>query len=277
MRRGLRLAAASAVTAFGLLLGASSASATFHLIKIREVFPGSAAHPDSSYVELQSYSAFQNQLQFGQLHVYSANGTDVHTFSPTTPPAPVANNSNNATAIVADSGFASAFPGVTPDFTDSGLNLNPAAGAVCWPLTEPPFEDCVSWGAFTGNANLPDSAGSPFQGSGTGGAIGDGKAIVRSISANCPTALDDADDTNDSAADFSEATPNPRPNSSPITETVCAPAGGGGAPAPSAGPKKKKKKKCKKHKRSSGSAGGAPTSGGGAPAYAAKKKCKKHR
>jgi hypothetical protein len=130
--------------------------------------------------------------------------------------------------------------------------------------------DCVSWGAFTGNASLPSSAGSPLQGTGTSGAIGDGKAIVRSISANCPTALDDADDTNNSAADFSETTPNPRPNSAPITEVPCS-SGPGVAP----NPVKSKKKKCKKRKRSADPGG---TTGGGAPAYAAKKKkCKKKR
>ena len=258
-----------ATATFGLLLTAASASATFHLIKVREVFPGSSAHPDSSYVELQAYSPFQNQVQFGELHVYNAAGVDVSHF---TPAGPLANSANDATALVADSGFAAAFPGVTADSVDSGLNLNPAAGAVCWPITQPPFEDCVSWGAFTGNASLPDSAGTPFHGTGPSGAIADGKAIVRSISANCPTALDDADDTNNSAADFSEATPNPRPNSAPITETVCATPGGG--PGTQASPAKKKK--CKKHKRSS--AGSNTTgSGGGAPAYAAKKKCKKHK
>jgi hypothetical protein len=273
MGRGKSFVAVLVATALAMLLGAGSASATFHLIKVREIFPGSTAHPDSSYVELQSYSPFQNQLQFGQLKVYSANGTNVSTFMPTAPPAPVANNANNATAVVADSGFGAQFPGVTPDFTDSALNLNPAAGAVCWPITEPPFEDCVSWGAFTGNAMLPDSAGSPFQGSGAAGAIGDGKAIIRSIAANCPTALDDADDTNNSAADFSESAPNPRPNSAPITETPCPQAGGGGSVATPTN--HAKKKKCKKKRKKSSGPGNA-TAPANPPAYSAKKKkCKK--
>src|SRR5262249_14695635 len=143
------------------------------------------------------------------------------TFMPSTPPAPVPNNSNQATAVIADTGFGAQFPGVTPDFTDSSLDLSPAGGAICWPITEEPV-DCVSWGAVTGNASLPSSAGSPFQGSGTAGAIGNGRAIIRSISANCPTALDEADDTNNSAADFSEVAPHPRPNAAPITEMLCA-------------------------------------------------------
>jgi hypothetical protein len=272
MGRGTaRLLAIAATASLALLLSAAGAGATFHLIKVREVFPGSIAHPDSSYVELQAYNPFQNQVQLGELHVYDAAGSDVSHF---TPAGPLANGANQATAVIADTGFAAAFPGVTADSIDSSLNLSPAAGAVCWPITEPPFEDCVSWGAFTGNASLPDSAGTPFHGSGASGAIGDGKAIVRSIGSHCTTALDDADDTDDSAADFSEAAPNPRPNSAPITEAVCIAAGG--TTTPSASPAKKKKK-CKKHKRS-GAGSGTTGSGGGPPAYAAKKKkCKKHR
>src|SRR3954449_11130077 len=109
MGRGTaRFLTVMAVAAFGLLLAAASASATFHLIKVREVFPGSTAHADSSYVELQAYSPFQNQVQFGQLHIYNAAGTDVSHF---TPAGPVANSANQATAVIADSGFAAAFPG----------------------------------------------------------------------------------------------------------------------------------------------------------------------
>jgi hypothetical protein len=255
---------ASAALATGLL-AAAPASATFHLIKVREVFPGTAAQPQSGYVELQAYSAFQNQVYAGMLQIYNADGSLASSFMPSLPPLP--RTDNQMTVLIADSGFGSVFPGVTPDFTDSALNLSSGAGAVCWPITETPI-DCVSWGAFTGNSSLPSSAGAPFQGTGTSGAIGDGKAIIRSISANCPTALDDADDTNNSAADFAESNPNPRPNAAEITEVLCPP--GPAAPNPV-----KKKRKCKKHKKHKKAPGGT---GGGAPAYSAKKHCKKkHR
>jgi hypothetical protein len=242
---------------------ASTASATFHLIKVREVFPGTVAQPDSDYVELQAYSAFQNQVYAGKLQVYNADGSLASSFMP--PPPPLPRTDNQMTVVIADSGFGSVFSGVTPDFTDSSLNLGPSAGAVCWPITELPI-DCVSWGAFTGNGSLPSSAGSPFQGTGTSGAIGDGKAIIRSIGAACPTFLEDGDDTNNSAADFSEATPNPRPNSAGITEVACP------MPPGPVGGAAHKKKKCRKHKKVLGGGGG-----GGAPTYAAKKKCKKKR
>jgi hypothetical protein len=260
------------------LVIAAPASATFHLIKVKEVFPGTAAQPDSDYVELQAYSPFQNQIQFGQVRVYNANGTTASTFPSVVPTGgPVSNNANNATALIADSAFGAAFPGVTPDRTDSGLDLSAAGGAVCWPVNSTPI-DCVSWGAFTGNSSLPSSAGSPFQGTGTLGAIGDSKAIVRSIAPGCPTFLEDSDDTDNSAADFSEAAPDPRPNSAAITEVACGPPPSGGPAATPGTTTPKKKKKCKKHKRSSGAGSGSPSTGGGNPAYSAKKKkCKKKR
>jgi hypothetical protein len=267
VRRGTRaFAALIGLATAGLLLSAASASATFHLIKVKEVFPGTVAQPESDYVELQSFSPFQNQVQFGQLQVYNADGSTAGT--PFTPAGPLANNQDQRTVLIADSTFATVFAGITPDSTDTALNLSSAAGAVCWPVNSTPI-DCASWGAFTGNANLPSSAGSPIQGSGASGAIGDGKAIIRSISAGCPTFLEDSDDTNNGAADFSEVTPAPRPNSAPLTEVSCAPPPGG-VPPPVSSPTHKKKK-CKKRKAAT-----AP-SGPSGPAYAAKKKCKKRK
>jgi hypothetical protein len=256
-----------ALALVGLAGMASSAGATFHLIKVREVSPGTVAQPESDYVELQAYSVFQNQVQFGQLRVYNANGTTASTF---TPAGPVANNEDQRTLLIADSAFDTVFPGVTPDSTDSALNLSPAAGAVCWPVNSTPI-DCVSWGAFTGNASLPSSAGTPLAGSGTSGAIGDGKAIKRSIAPGCPTFLEDTDDTNNSAGDFSEATPNPRPNSAAVVETSCGPGPGGAPPSPA--PASKKKRKCKKKHKHHHHAAATKTAAGSS----AKKKCKKHR
>jgi len=44
-------------------VGASSASATFHLIKVREVAPGTGSQ--DSYVEVQMWAPFQNSLSNG--------------------------------------------------------------------------------------------------------------------------------------------------------------------------------------------------------------------
>jgi hypothetical protein len=209
------LAGGLSLVAFGLC-GVAPAWATFHEIKLREVFPGSAAAPDSDYVELQMYVAGQNLVNFGNLRIYNSDGSVASTYTPT---SSVPNSENQATVLITDSGFAAQFSGVTPDFTDSTLDLSPAGGAVCWPVNSLPI-DCVSWGAFSGGASLPSpGAGTPV----SAGGITDGKAIVRSISPNCPTLLEDADDTNNSAVDFAEATPNPRPNSTTPPETACQP------------------------------------------------------
>jgi hypothetical protein len=53
------------------------------------------------------------------------------------------------------------------------------------------------------------------------GGVTAGKALHRTIALGCSTILEDADDTDSSATDFSEQTPNPRNNASPITETDC--------------------------------------------------------
>lgn len=207
---------ASAVAAIAIaLIAAPAAEASFHLIKVREVFPGTAARPDSGYVELQMYASGQYLVNFGQLEVLNSVGEVKSQFSPS---SSVPNFANQSTVLIADTEFTSQFPGVTSDFTDAELNLSAAGGAVCWPQTEPPFDDCASWGNFSGQASLPSPGDtSPAAPSG----VPNGMALRRSISANCPTFLENADDTNDSAADFSLQTPNPRNNASPIVESAC--------------------------------------------------------
>ena len=62
------------VLALGLLLGAvPSASASFHIMKIREVSGGAAAS-GRSYVELQMYTAFQTLVDDHSIAVYDADG-----------------------------------------------------------------------------------------------------------------------------------------------------------------------------------------------------------
>lgn len=191
----------------GALVGAPSAEATFHEMSIREVYPGSAAHPDSGYVELQMYAAGQNLVGGHALTVYNAAGAAIGTF---TFPANVANAADQQTILIGDSGVQGAF-GVAPDLTDSGLEVRAGGGAACWAGTI----DCVSWGNFAGST--PSPAGKPADASG----IPDGKALRRTIEPSCPTRLDAVDDSNDSATDLLDATPAPRSNSSPIVESAC--------------------------------------------------------
>lgn len=196
------------------LLLPASVQASFHLIKVREVFAGAN---DNSYVELQMYALGQNLLGGHSLTLYSSSGTLTHTstFSGTVP-----NGANQQTVLVGDTGVAGAF-GVTPDLVDSDLVVPAAGGAACWNAGGIPA-DCVAWGNFNGSAALQTatgtSAGSPVSPAG----ITTGKAIQRLIAPGCPTLLEESDDSNVSSVDFAEVAPAPRNNASTIEEKNCA-------------------------------------------------------
>ena len=204
-RRHLVISALAALTA--ALVWAPPAQATFHLMKIREVYPGSTAHPNAGYVELQMFAAGQSFVAGHALTVYNAAGTATGTFTFT---SNVANAANQQTILIGDSGVQSTF-GVAPDLTVSGIGIAAAGGAACWAGSI----DCVSWGSFSGVT--PSTSGSPADPLG----IPDGMALRRTIEPGCPTLLEEGDDTNSSATDFSDVTPSPRNNSSPIIETPC--------------------------------------------------------
>ncbi len=202
---------------FLVLLGALAgpASASFHLIRIREVYPGSLAAPSSDYVVLQFTASGQNQVKTHPITLYNAAGA----LSATVPMgAKVDGTGDQSTILLAGSGYAAAFPGSpAADFSSSSLDaISPAGGAVCYPDGSP--ADCVSWGSFTPSASGYPSASTP-NASPVG--VTDGKALIRSIAPGCPTLLESGDDTDSSAADFSESTPNPRPNSTAPTERPC--------------------------------------------------------
>jgi hypothetical protein len=201
------------VTAAGLI-AAPAAEATFHLIKVREVYAGTN---NDSYVELQMFAAGQVLLTGHKMTVYNSSGALVHssTFS-----SGVAKSENQRTVLIGDTNVQSSF-GVTPDLVDSELNLSGAGGAACWNALGIPA-DCVAWGNFSGGAALQTatgtSAGAPVSPSG----ITAGKAIRRTIEPGCPTLLEESDDSDVSANDFKEVTPAPRNNASPVIETTCA-------------------------------------------------------
>lgn len=219
----LRRLAIAAVAAVGAIsaLGATSAGAAFHLIKVREVHPGTA---DDSYVVLQMLAAGENFVGGHSLRVYDAGGATIDTFTFSSGyVAPNGGHGNN-TILVGDTGVQSAF-GVAPDDdADSELEIPAAGGAVCWLSGEP--RDCVAWGNFSGALPSP-GAGTPADPFG----IPAGRALRRTIAPNCPTFLEEADDSDSSAADFSDAFPDPRPNSEPPSERSCSSTtDGGGTP-----------------------------------------------
>jgi hypothetical protein len=229
LSRRARAVATVSLVVGGLAVVAQPAHATFHEMKIREVFAGRADQPNAHFVELQMYSSGQNFVSGKQVKVFSAAGSEVGSF---TFPGSVPNGANQASILVGTPEIQTAF-GIVPDltmtpviaasggkacFVDPGDYINPGQGNI----------DCVSWGSFAPGGET----GTPAP------AIPSEMSIERKISRGDPAILDSpADDTNNSMADFQATAPSPRNNSgaapppSPGTDTT-APASDIGKPAP---------------------------------------------
>ena len=227
MGRRTLIIAVLALSGLGALAGPAQAS--FHLMKVREVMPGTAVNPNAEYVELQMYAAAENFVSGHELTFYGPTSAPTGTCSFT---SNVPNGQNQSTLLIATPAAQSAFM-VSSDCALADANrLNPAAGAACWDVV-----DCVAWGSITNTAMLPSPVGAPA------GAIPDTMSLTRSIARGCPTLLEAGDDTDNSAADFTAAGPAPRPNSVAPTEQPCSTGGGGDQTAPQTkigkGPKKR--------------------------------------
>jgi hypothetical protein len=252
--------------AVGLAAGAFAAyaapvaSASFHEIKIREVSAGLTATPDSSYLEVQMYAGGQNFLSGGA--GLARCNADCSTAAAFGIASDVTFGANQSTIVIGDAGL----PAGSKDFDrDLSLDLLLSGGAICY-LGGPGFNDCVSWGNFTGNSYLMTTYGTTATPNPT--PLASGSAFRRSISAGCSTLLEASDDTDDSAADFAAVSPAPRPNSVAPTETACS-TGGGTVVTPPGNPTSPinpaghiRQRKCKKKPKS---------------AAVAKKKCKKKK
>jgi hypothetical protein len=236
MNRRIKLTALTGALTLALTgLLASSAFASFHLNRIREVHYGGA---NNDYVVLQASAAGQNFTAGSKVQNYDGGG------NPMGNPVVlgnVANGANNATILAGGT----AVPGA--DATAAGFTVV-FNGSTCLLAPDGSGLDCVSYG-LAPIVPLPSPAGTPV--SLSGGGLSIGQSILRTISRGCATQLDAPDDTNDSSADFAAGTPNPRNNAAPITEKPCT-----SAPPVT-------KKKCKKHKKKKGAYS------------AKKKKCKK--
>lgn len=191
-------------------------AATFHLMKIVEVFPGTAAQPDAQYVLLEMYSPGQSLVGGHSVVVYGAAGSVAGTFT-----FPVGSSLPHAASqdkILLATAAAETLFGVTADLAMTAA-ISPAGGAVCFDVV-----DCVSWGTFSGT--LPSLAGVPFDP--TAG-LSLGHVIRRDISAGNPSMLEAGDDTNMSDVDFDCAdTATPINNAgvaatSPYTDAVSCP------------------------------------------------------
>ncbi len=240
MRRGM----ACAVVLVGLLALPAGAHANHHLMVISEVHPGTGALADDAFIELQMYSAGQNVVSGQHISYYDSSGANTpFSMFIANPP----NAQNQRTILVGDTAVAS------PDLLDTNLDddLRGSGGAACFESTVFPSPiDCVAWGAFTNTATLP--VGNPAP------AIPSGQSLTRSIAPGCATLLEQADDTDDSLADFALTAPSPRPNSVAPTEEACG-SGGGDDKAPQTeitkAPRKKSEKTTAKFKFTSSEPG----------------------
>jgi hypothetical protein len=220
-RRIRRLTALAALALAGFAWAASPATSD---VKIRQVHPDDMGMFDSGdWVELQ-LTANGQTVAGRRLATYDPDGNEKSHF--VIPSTPTLNTQSQRTVLISNT---SSVGGTTPDFNaplvgqpGEDVQMTGMDGAVC--LTEnnsPTFTpvDCVSYGSFTGT--IP-SAGMPAS------QTAFGETLQRTIAHGCPTALDEGDDTDNSAFDFSLSTDPPRNNSAAPTETTCPSAGGGG-------------------------------------------------
>jgi cysteine-rich repeat protein len=193
-----KLKVQAAATAWLLAMAAFPAQATFHLMKVVEIFPGTAAAPDAQYVVIQMYTGGQNLVAGHELTVFNAAGAAVATF---TFSSNVGNGANQAKILIATS-RAQAFFGLNADLVMSASILA-AGGKVCFAGTI----DCVAWGAYSGPAS---GVGTPFN---VAGGLVSGRAAIRRLDiAGSASVLDAADDTGNCATDFVAGLPAPRNN-----------------------------------------------------------------
>jgi hypothetical protein len=231
-RRAVAIAATGAIASFAL---ASTASAASDQVQIRAVFLGANG---TSFIELQATGDAQN-LAGQSVCIYHNTGPFCSSYI--LPPS-LSNVGNQHTILISENTSPAPDVPVTAGVLHTDLSSNP--GAACYSTV-----DCVSWGAFT-NSNIPSPAGTPLSG------LSSSMVAFRGITRGCPTALDAADDTNNSAGDFSFGIFPPRANATTPTEVLC--------PTPPA-TTTKPKKRCAKHKNKTGASA------------AKKKKCKKKK
>jgi cysteine-rich repeat protein len=182
------------------LLIPAAASATFHEVKVVEIFPGTTAQPDAQYVVLQAYNSGQNFVNGHSFVVYDASGTVAGTF---TFDHNVANGATQMKMFIATPSAATLF-NLPVDLSMTSPAISPLGGKVCWDTNN---FDCVAWGNYTGAAT---GVGTPFN---TPVGLELGRSAFRRLDICMgATTLESCDDTNDSDSDFVMGVPAPRNN-----------------------------------------------------------------
>ena len=191
----LRLAAACL-----LVLVPAAVSATFHEVKIVEVFPGTAAQPNAQFVVLQAWAMSQSSVTGHSLVVFDASGASVGTF---TFDHNMADGSNQMKMFIATPEAATLF-NLSVDLSMTSPAINPLGGKVCWDTSN---QDCMSWGNYTGAATGVGNAFNKPVG------LELGRVAERRLDICMgATTLESCDDTGDSANDFVMGIPAPKNN-----------------------------------------------------------------
>lgn len=148
---------AALVAALGLFACALPASASQHLMKVVEVFPGTVAQPNAQYIVLQMYSSNQQFVAGFTLGIFDANDALVTSF---TFPGNVPNGLDQAKILLATPEAETLF-GVTADLAITP-SLPLAGGAVCFGASPTFGFDCLSWGSFVDGVGGASGAGTPY-------------------------------------------------------------------------------------------------------------------
>jgi hypothetical protein len=200
IRRAARAFLVAVIAAAALALLPGTASAQFHLMLVTEVFPGAKDSPGAQYVELQMHFPFQTMVQGHLVEFYDEKGKKTGSFEFT---EALANGVYGDFVLIATE-EAEEYFGVEADLLMEPVMKGPA-GMACWENI-----DCVSWGKYKGSKTKPSPSGTPFGGK---KGIPADQAIERDVEGGMiPALIDPMDDTNDSAADFFLADPNPANN-----------------------------------------------------------------
>jgi hypothetical protein len=195
----IRKTLTAGVATLAFLLLPAPAPATFHLMTIVEVFPGTATDPTAQYIMLQMYAPGQNFVAGQPVAIFDANGVPLGTF---TFQSDVANGADRSTILISTPDAETLF-GIAADLTMMPV-IEPAGGAVCYSEGI----DCVAWGSFSNPTALPTPPDTVFNAP-TG--LTPGMAIHRDIT-----------DPFGDVTSFALAPPAPENNAGQTAKLACA-------------------------------------------------------
>ena len=191
-----------------LALAAAPAHASYHDIKIVEVFPGTVLKPNAQYVVLQAWASGQNFVHGQPLKFYDRDDNLVGT-------ATFANDFNNGASqlkLLIMTPTAQTLFNVAADLIMNDPLVIAAGGKICWDVSAFGVIDCVAWGNHPGTATtiFITDVGPPFS---KGYGLVPGVAMIRRLDiAGGATTLENGDDTNNCKNDFVAGLPAPRNN-----------------------------------------------------------------